>query len=253
MLEHGSYTLLLDSCYDREQFPTMEQAMEWTWASTDDEIAAVAFVLKRFFWLRDDGTYEQIRVAQEIAHYHANATTNQRIARERETKRREERTKRGEASKKKHEAPPNQEPGEPVTSNPTPIVPKGDVGKTGKEEAVAAKKEKDAEKREKAKAIIDLLNTISSSHYKHVDSNLIPIMARIDEKYTMEDFQLMLEHRWEAWKGDTKYIRFYQPSTLFRPSKFAGYVEAARRAPVTSTKTKDRSLSDDLNDTSWAD
>ena len=24
MLEHGAYTLLIDSCYDRERFPTMD-------------------------------------------------------------------------------------------------------------------------------------------------------------------------------------------------------------------------------------
>jgi len=31
MLQHGAYTLLIDSCYDREVFPTLEQALEWTW------------------------------------------------------------------------------------------------------------------------------------------------------------------------------------------------------------------------------
>ena len=38
MLQHGAYTLLIDSCYDREKFPTLEDAIEWTWASSDDEI-----------------------------------------------------------------------------------------------------------------------------------------------------------------------------------------------------------------------
>jgi uncharacterized protein YdaU (DUF1376 family) len=27
MLQHGAYTLLIDSCYDREKFPTLEQAI----------------------------------------------------------------------------------------------------------------------------------------------------------------------------------------------------------------------------------
>ena len=27
MLQHGSYTLLIDACYDREQFPTLEEAI----------------------------------------------------------------------------------------------------------------------------------------------------------------------------------------------------------------------------------
>ena len=51
MLQHGAYTLLIDSCYDREVFPTLEQALEWTWASTEAEVDAVKFVLNRFFSL----------------------------------------------------------------------------------------------------------------------------------------------------------------------------------------------------------
>ena len=53
MLEHGAYTLLLDACYDRERFPTLDEAIEWTWARTDAEIEAVKFVLARFFTLED--------------------------------------------------------------------------------------------------------------------------------------------------------------------------------------------------------
>jgi len=41
MLQHGSYTLLIDACYDRETFPTLEEAIEWTWASTQEEIDAL--------------------------------------------------------------------------------------------------------------------------------------------------------------------------------------------------------------------
>jgi len=32
MLEHGAYTLLMDACYDRERFPTMDEAIDWCWA-----------------------------------------------------------------------------------------------------------------------------------------------------------------------------------------------------------------------------
>ena len=42
MLEHGAYTLLLDACYDRERFPTLEDAMDWTWARTEEEMAALS-------------------------------------------------------------------------------------------------------------------------------------------------------------------------------------------------------------------
>jgi uncharacterized protein YdaU (DUF1376 family) len=131
MLEHGAYTLLIDSCYDREKFPTERDAMLWTWARTDDEIQAVKFVLNQFFELVD-GVYVQNRIKEELAKYHANAKTNKRIATEREEKRKESSRFVGdehlfehepsrsvnEACTNEHEAPPNQEP---LTNNHKPL------------------------------------------------------------------------------------------------------------------------------------
>lgn len=90
MLEHGAYTLLLDACYDRERFPTMDDAIEWTWARTDEEIAAVRFVLGKFFDL-EDGLYVQQRVKEEIEAYQAKSLKNQEIALAREEARRAKR------------------------------------------------------------------------------------------------------------------------------------------------------------------
>jgi uncharacterized protein YdaU (DUF1376 family) len=115
MLQHGSYTLLIDSCYDREVFPTLEQALEWTWASTEAEVEAVKFVLSRFFTLDKDGCYVQDRILQELLEYHAKADTNKRIAIERETKRREKSTNREQSV---NEPPPNHKP---ITNNHKPI------------------------------------------------------------------------------------------------------------------------------------
>lgn len=115
MLQHGSYTLLIDSCYDREQFPTLEEAIDWTWASSKEEREAVEFVLTKFFELLPDGRYVQSRIQEELDAYHKNAETNKRIAEEREAKRRGEQTKR---ERSVDEAPPNQEP---VTKNHKPL------------------------------------------------------------------------------------------------------------------------------------
>jgi uncharacterized protein YdaU (DUF1376 family) len=116
MLQHGAYTLLIDSCYDRETFPTLEQALEWTWASTEAEVEAVKFVLSRFFTLDKDGCYVQDRILQELLEYHAKADTNKRIAIERETKRRENSTNREPAV---NEPPPNHKP---ITTNHKPVT-----------------------------------------------------------------------------------------------------------------------------------
>lgn len=90
MLEHGAYTLLMDACYDREKFPTLDQALDWCWARSDGEIAAVKFVLEKFFTL-DGEQYMQHRIADEIERYHQNAKTNKQIALDREAARRAER------------------------------------------------------------------------------------------------------------------------------------------------------------------
>lgn len=118
MLQHGSYTLLIDACYDREQFPTMEQAIEWCWAATPEEICAVQFVLSRFFVL-EDGVYVQERIREEITEYREKATKNQRIAQDREAKRKEPSTTR---ARNVNETPPNQEP---LTKNHKPKESRG--------------------------------------------------------------------------------------------------------------------------------
>lgn len=115
MLQHGSYTLLIDACYDREQFPTLDEAIDWTWASTTEEIEAVTFVLKKFFTL-ENGVYVQNHIKEDLAEYHAKAETNKRIATERETRRKEKSTVRAPVV---NEAPPNQEP---ITINHKPVT-----------------------------------------------------------------------------------------------------------------------------------
>jgi len=125
MLQHGAYTLLIDSCYDREVFPTLEQALEWTWASTEAEVEAVKFVLSRFFVLDKDGCYVQDRILEELLHYHKNADTNKRIATEREAKRKEKRTNREQVV---DEAPPNHKP---LTTNQEPIIKEGKPSLSG--------------------------------------------------------------------------------------------------------------------------
>lgn len=132
--------MLIDACYDREVFPTLEEALDWCWASTDEEICAVKFVLGKFFDL-DNGVYIQNRISEEIKKYHENAETNKRIAKEREAKKREKRARlekeknealnnSNEGSRSVHEAcadesrivnesAPNQEP---ITNNQEPII-----------------------------------------------------------------------------------------------------------------------------------
>lgn len=97
MLQHGAYTMLMDSCYDREIFPTLEEAIDWCWASTAEEVEAVKFVLSKFF-IEEDGIYKQRHISEKINKYHENAATNKAIALEREKKKREKKVLNNEDS-----------------------------------------------------------------------------------------------------------------------------------------------------------
>jgi len=115
MLQHGAYTMLIDSCYDREKFPTLKEALDWCWASTEDEINAVKFVLVKFFTKHDD-VFKQNHISEDLAKYHENSKTNKRIAIEREAKRRDDSTKRERVV---NEPPPNHKP---LTTNQEPSL-----------------------------------------------------------------------------------------------------------------------------------
>lgn len=69
ILQHGVYNLLIDSCYDRERFPTLDEAIDWVWAESEEEIEAVKFVLKKFFKLNDQGLYIQGHIEEDLIKY----------------------------------------------------------------------------------------------------------------------------------------------------------------------------------------
>lgn len=69
ILQHGVYNLLIDACYDRERFPTLEEAIDWVWAETEEEIEAVKFVLKKFFKLNGDDQYVQTHIEEDLNQY----------------------------------------------------------------------------------------------------------------------------------------------------------------------------------------
>ncbi|VXA55346.1 conserved hypothetical protein [Acinetobacter proteolyticus] len=126
MLEHGAYNQLLDAIYDREEFPMLEDALDWTWARDEAEITAVKFVLSKFFDLQEDGRFIQNRIKEELEAYKAKAENNARIAKEREEKRKNGKRSGNEASpvvhetcEIEHEASPNHKP---LTNNQEPLT-----------------------------------------------------------------------------------------------------------------------------------
>lgn len=76
--------------------------------------------------------------------------------------------------------------------------------------------------------IIEYLNKKASVNFqKTADKNITPIHARLKEKFTMQDFQDVIDHKVSTWGVDLKMKEYLRPETLFG-TKFEGYLQAAR-------------------------
>lgn len=82
---------------------------------------------------------------------------------------------------------------------------------------------------EDAADVLELINKISGKDFRKTDSNLSAISVRLEEDgVDFGGMVKMLKRQWELWKDsfttDNKPMReYFQPSTLFRKSKFDGY------------------------------
>ena len=81
---------------------------------------------------------------------------------------------------------------------------------------------------DQAICVLNHLNTVTGSKFRKCKSSLENIRARLRENYSVEQLILIVDYKHEQWK-DTKYYEYMQPTTLFRPMKFDGYLQHATR------------------------
>ncbi|WP_155973962.1 conserved phage C-terminal domain-containing protein [Streptococcus ruminantium] len=83
---------------------------------------------------------------------------------------------------------------------------------------------------EKYQARIPLtyLNHTVGKNYKYLDKNLKPILARLKEGYTLEDFKHVIDVKTADWKNNPEFSKYLRPETLFG-SKFDGYLNQKPR------------------------
>jgi len=72
-----------------------------------------------------------------------------------------------------------------------------------------------------SKKVIDHLNQTGNRNFTYSKANLQIIQARLKEGHTEEDCKKVINVKWADPDFDKKYFR---PSTLFRPTKFEGYL-----------------------------
>lgn len=80
------------------------------------------------------------------------------------------------------------------------------------------------------KEIVEFLNEKAESHFRYTSkATAAQIKARMKEGYTVDDFKAVIAFKADQWGRDAKMSEYLRPTTLFRPSHFEGYLQAAKK------------------------
>ena len=93
--------------------------------------------------------------------------------------------------------------------------------------------------------ILDFLNNRSGKSFKHVDSNLKLIRARIKEGHSETIIISVVERKIKEWENDSKMAQYIRPATLFNAEKFNQYV--GELGVETPDEKRDRELNEWAN------
>jgi uncharacterized phage protein (TIGR02220 family) len=87
------------------------------------------------------------------------------------------------------------------------------------------------------KSVVEYLNEKIGSKYRPEAKDTVKkIGGRLDEGFTYEDCIKVIDTKVAEWKGDPKMEKFLRPETLFRASKFEGYLNQG--APVSDRQKR---------------
>lgn len=86
------------------------------------------------------------------------------------------------------------------------------------------------------KHIVNYLNEKAGTHYRATtDTTIKVINARLNEKFTVDDFKTVIDKKVEQWKG-TQMEEYLRPQTLFG-TKFESYLNQTINKPEKPVKT----------------
>ena len=113
-----------------------------------------------------------------------------------------------------------------------PLTNESDLAKTSTGNGLELIREKITSKKGAAadqavETVISHLNELAGTHYRPTKADTIKLIsARLKEGYTVDDLRLVVSYKSDEWMG-TDMQKYLRPETLFRPSKFEGYLNAA--------------------------
>ena len=113
-----------------------------------------------------------------------------------------------------------------------PLTNENDLAKTSTGNGLELIREKITSKKGAAdnqavETVISHLNELAGTRYRPTKADTIKVItARLKEGYTVDDLRLVVSYKCDEWMG-TDMQKYLRPETLFRPSKFEGYLNAA--------------------------
>lgn len=101
---------------------------------------------------------------------------------------------------------------------------KSDKKAIKKQSESSQEEEKPQEDTEIYKRIIEYMNLVCGTNYKHTTKATKEyIHARLTDGYTEDDFKTVIDKKFAEWKG-TEWEKYLRPQTLFTPSNFESYL-----------------------------
>lgn len=76
-----------------------------------------------------------------------------------------------------------------------------------------------------AAEVIDYMNSVSGTSFKKVDSNLNIIIGRQEEGFTISDFKIVIDKKYQEWRA-SEMMKYFRPITLFDKKKFENYLNS---------------------------
>jgi uncharacterized phage protein (TIGR02220 family) len=76
-----------------------------------------------------------------------------------------------------------------------------------------------------AEKVIEYMNSVSGTSFKTTESNLKIIIGRQQEGFTISDFKIVIDKKYQEWRA-TDMMKFFRPMTLFNKSKFENYLNS---------------------------
>lgn len=104
---------------------------------------------------------------------------------------------------------------------------------------VAAQPDREIVLTDLAIEVLNHLNQVSGSRFQKSRSSLENIRARLREGYSVSDLKLVIDLKHEHWHENDKQYQYMRPETLFRPSKFEGYLQSATRWEAKGRPSRD--------------